>query len=229
MKNQYFGDNKDLFKYDLILRVVGEVDFIKRATIIPMLTEDDGWRDRKPGSKNKDLVDFLDSCRQAGERSIEKLEGFFEGKGVDLIIYKKNEEFPRGFEKRTEYFEGIGERLLVDSVVLIDPDTGLEVTNSGRAHVLYKEVKGLFNRLDASSILMIFQNFPRNMKHKDYLEWRSEELKEEVSGHLPLYIHDNKVIFFFMTKCKPVRRHLAKTINAYKKDYSELYTGGITS
>lgn len=40
MKNQYFGDTRDLFKYDLILELLLENDFLERFTFIPMLTED---------------------------------------------------------------------------------------------------------------------------------------------------------------------------------------------
>ena len=42
MKNQFFGDNRDLFKYDLILSVVKGVDQIRQFTFIPMLTKDYG-------------------------------------------------------------------------------------------------------------------------------------------------------------------------------------------
>ena len=40
MKNQYFGDNRDLFKYDLFLKIIQKTDSVNRFTFIPMLTPD---------------------------------------------------------------------------------------------------------------------------------------------------------------------------------------------
>ncbi len=45
MKNQYFGDRNDMFKYDLALTLVAEVDGLHQFTFVPMLTPDDGRSD----------------------------------------------------------------------------------------------------------------------------------------------------------------------------------------
>ena len=59
MKNQYFGDIKDLFKYDLGEFLINEIPELERFTFIPMLTPDDKGPDGnklnydgRPGSKN---------------------------------------------------------------------------------------------------------------------------------------------------------------------------------
>ena len=44
MKNQYFGDTRDLFKYDLALHIIEGIWSIRALTFIPMLTPDDGSR-----------------------------------------------------------------------------------------------------------------------------------------------------------------------------------------
>jgi hypothetical protein len=42
MKHQFFGDRRDLFKYDLLLDVLRGMPALARLTLIPMLTPDDG-------------------------------------------------------------------------------------------------------------------------------------------------------------------------------------------
>jgi len=44
MKNQYFGDRNDFFKYDLVLNLIEKIVNLKCFTFIPMLTEDDDSR-----------------------------------------------------------------------------------------------------------------------------------------------------------------------------------------
>ncbi|MBA7473155.1 hypothetical protein ES707_08489 [subsurface metagenome] len=71
MKNQYFGDIRDLFKYDLILKIMQQCPSLKQFTFIPMLTANDnrtdgnrrGFDDKRmqgrPGSENAELVKYL--------------------------------------------------------------------------------------------------------------------------------------------------------------------------
>jgi len=44
VKNQYFGDTRDLFKYDLALHIIEGIWSIRALTFVPMLTPDDGSR-----------------------------------------------------------------------------------------------------------------------------------------------------------------------------------------
>jgi len=39
MKNQYFGDINDFFKYDLVLSLIEKIENFKCFTLIPMLTK----------------------------------------------------------------------------------------------------------------------------------------------------------------------------------------------
>jgi len=44
MKNQYFGDKRDFFKYDLSIELCERIP-LKQFTFIPMLTENDGTKE----------------------------------------------------------------------------------------------------------------------------------------------------------------------------------------
>lgn len=224
MKNQYFGDNRDLFKYDLIYQII-QAGLVNHFTFIPMLTKNDdskqgGKRNRdkaKAGTKNSDLVDFLNEFEDKGKRDIKQLKSFFEKKRVKMTIYKKDEYF--SYVWRKEYFEQIENKLLSNSLIFVDPDIGLEVKRTRDKHIRYCEVESLYERMDKSSILMIYQHFPR-MRTRNYIQKyfceRSEKLKK-IAGELPIYIEDNEIRLFFLVKDKSLRESLSKEISKYEK------------
>ena len=228
MKNQYFGDVRDLFKYDLIQWILKEISSLQ-FTFIPMLTENDpkrgdgGKRDfdrakkgGRPGTHNKELMEFLK--KYGDKRDFTEIENYFKPNGFEIVIYKGHEYFDK--RMRNKYFEKILEEYLRKSLVFVDPDNGLQIKNSKEKHLLYSEVKALYNRMDDDSILMIFQYFPRaRYKYKEYSpEGRANKLEEE-TGDLPIYISDNEIIFFLLTKNEELKSQLEGVIERYKKDY----------
>ena len=225
MKNQYFGDNKDLFTYDLIYHIM-QTGLVNHFTFIPMLTRNDGKRHgakynrdkAKVGTENRELMSFLDECVQEGRRDIEQLGSFFARYGIKMTIYSGNDGY-FSHRKRREYFAQIGDELLTKSLIFVDPDIGLEVKRSREKHILYSEVERLYERMDKSSILMIYQHFPRE-DHHEYLHWRSEELKNEITGDEPICIDDNEIIFFFLTKDESLEHSLMHLISDYTEGYS---------
>jgi len=231
MKNQYFGDNRDLFKYDLIIQII-QAGLVNRFMFIPMLTENDDTghgekRDRKKakaGTENEKLVNFLDKFKKKNKRDIEHLKSFLAKCAIEIeIYYGKGDYFPS--QLRDEYFKQIEDELLLKSLILVDPDKGLQMDKSDKEHILYSEVKTLYDRMDRSSILMIFQYFPRE-KHDKYLGKTAKELEKAITGDLPLHIDDNNTIFFFLTKeNKSLRKSLGKEISNYGETY-HLRVGG---
>jgi hypothetical protein len=224
VKNQYFGDNKDLFKYDLALEIM-RTGLVEHFTFVPMLTKPDETKhgrknDRNHAStQNKELMNFLDECIDRGQKDIKKIVPFFQRYGINMTIYGKDGYFSN--QKRQSYFDGIGSGLLSRALILIDPDNGLEVKNSGEKHILYGEVKGLYERMDEDSILMVYQYFPR-IPHQQYLNSRMQDLKERVSGDYPVCIYDSEVAFFFLTQNEPLEHSLTHLISDYAECYSKL-------
>lgn len=146
MKNQYFGDTRDLFKYDLVLELLMKKDFLERFTFIPMLTEDTqnlhggkvNYDRARAGTQRKVLVKFLAMCIVKNKRNIVELKEFFSSlklpRKVDFAIYRENECFSH--KTRATYFTQIGGQLLSRSVVLVDPDIGLEAKSRITSHTL---------------------------------------------------------------------------------------------
>lgn len=224
MKNQYFGDNKDLFTYDLIYHIM-QAGLVNQFTFIPMLTRNEAKSygakyDRnkaKVGTQNKELMSFLDSCLRENRRNIKQLESFFARYGIKMTIYSGQDEY-FSHQQRQDYFTQIGDELLTDSLIFVDPDVGLEVTRSGEKHLLFDEVQNLYQRMGQSSILMLFQHFPRQ-DHHQYLHRRAEELAEKITGETPVCIDDNEIIFFFLTKNEPLEHDLTHLIEQYAESY----------
>ena len=222
MKNQYFGDNKDLFKYDLALEIM-RAGLVEHFTFMPMLTKPDETNHGRKNNRNhastgnKDLMNFLDECIDKGQQDIAHIVAFFQRYGIDMTIYGNDGYFSN--QKRQSYFAGIGNRLLSRALILIDPDNGLEVKSSGEKHILYSELKGLYERMDEDSILMVYQYFPR-VSHQQYLNGRMQDLKERVCGDYPMCIYDSEVAFFFLTKNEPLEHSLSHLISDYAERYS---------
>lgn len=42
MKDQFFADQRDFLKYDLLLEILQKTPSLARLTFVPMLTPDDG-------------------------------------------------------------------------------------------------------------------------------------------------------------------------------------------
>ncbi|MCC4771904.1 hypothetical protein FXV91_17565 [Methanosarcina sp. DH2] len=233
MKNQYFGDLRDLFKYDLILHILDRID-LQQLTFIPMLTKNDSLNEgnkrdfcnakscNSPGTGNGELVKFLEQYKDVtvDERSIGYIESHFNSAGHKISIYNGQKGLYFEQQVRKKYFSGIPDESLIKSLIFIDPDIGLEVQRSREKHLLYSEAKSLYNRMDQNSIIMIYQHFPR-IKHRDYLSTRSQELKELTAG-LPLYISDNEIIFFFLAKNENTKNLLEQILRNYKNKYKRL-------
>lgn len=221
MKNQYFGDKRDLFKHDLVMEIMG-AGLARRFVYIPMLTAADGSNDgrlnlsgAKVGLKNRELLGFLDGCVREGRRDVGQLAGFYKQRGIDISL------FASGFshEGRQAYFEQAGKELSPGSLILVDPDIGLEVSRSREKHLLYREAQELYRRMDASSILMLYQHFPRQ-EHHQYLHRMPRVIMERISGVEPVCIDDDEIIFFILTKDEGLEHSLVHTIGDYAERYS---------
>lgn len=243
MKKQYLGDVRDLFKYDLIQQILkGRRSYLQKFTFIPMLTKnesksrDGNKRDfvmvrenGRPGTKNEKLIEVLEEYKEMGrdKRDFTEIKRYFKSEGIEMFLYKdKRHEYCNHRTGDDEYFKSIPENLLHTSLVFVDPDIGLQIKNPTKKHLLYQEVKYLYCHMGKDSILMIYQHFPRaRSKYPEYSpEGRSNRLEKEL-GNLPIYISDNEIIFFLLTRSDRLRSQLGRIISRYKKDYPNLIMG----
>ena len=248
MKNQYFGDYRDLFKYDLVQEVMENLRKIKRFSFIPMLTEfkecnDGNKRDynpekieKRPGSGNRDLVGYLreynDRVRDQKNRDLRHIGDYFKARNIKTEIFEPGESGQDKYfvnKNRSSYFQAIPDIYLESALVFVDPDNGLEVNNSSKKHILYPEVSSLYERMSDDSLLMIYQHFPRQ-KHEEYINRRKEDLRQRIgSKSEPLWISDNEIIFFFLSKDHEVNNRISGILYEYSGRYPEKCRAGCVS
>jgi hypothetical protein len=199
MKNQYFGDTRDLFKYDLALHCM-ESTGLRRLTFIPMLTPDDGSADgrhvdlskARAGSRNRPLVEFLEACTMEGRRDVRELDRFFEERDEELLTWDRVLEENRSLQYWTE----LPREWLEDAVVVVDPDNGLEVASGrGVKWLRYDELRFLYTGLGERSVLLVFQFIPR-VKRSVYIPMIARRIMKRAGVGEVQWVTDGHVVFY---------------------------------
>lgn len=73
--------------------------------------------------------------------------------------------------------------------------------------------------------IMKNQHFLRE-DHTECLRRKTNELKK-ITKDLPIYISDNEIIFFLLTRNDEFKSQVEWIINRYKRDYSNLIIGNV--
>jgi len=230
MKNQYFGDTRDLFKYDLVLELLLETA-LRRFTFIPMLTRDEetsnggktDYTGGKPGTRRRFLTRFLQDCLRDGRRDIQELDRLFreaeELVGFELSIHGKAMYFTH--RDRERYFSSIGREQLTGAIIVVDPDNGLEVkspTGGMEKYVRYEEIRDLYRRMDDRSVLVVFQFIPRR-KRSEFFSRICRRIRRDAVDSPVQFVSDNQVVFFLLTKQDAAHRTVEDVIASYAEDY----------
>ena len=235
MKNQYFGDTRDLFKYDLCLELLSKTN-IRKFTFIPMLTPNDNTNDgeqinkkARAGFFRKNLVDFLSKCVTEGKRNISMLEIFFKkfnnesplNKEIECNIYGKDEIFAN--DCRELYFQNIPLNFLDNAVILVDPDNGLETKSKIHLdkYLKYSELNLLYEKMDKHSILVVFQHIPR-VERKHYFSTLKKKIESVVKCSNVSFISDNQIVFFIICKDKQLHQRTKQILKEYARIHNLL-------
>jgi len=229
MKNQYFGDRNDFFKYDLVLTLIEKIENFKCFTFIPMLTEDDcssdGTLTKYDGNRRKDLEDFLKDCIKKSNRKVTNLRLFMSKyEQIEYRPYKDDEYFLHA--ERDQYFDSIHPSILCESVILIDPDNGFEVKSmrSGTAnkYIKYKELNTIYTRMDSSSLIIVYQHIPR-VKKEHYLTQVGESICNCTNAKNLISLSDNRIVFFIMMKTDELKNKTQEIIGNYSNINKGIY------
>ncbi|MDO9323542.1 MAG: hypothetical protein Q7T80_01140 [Methanoregula sp.] len=203
-------------------------------TFIPMLTATDAKTYPDSGTK-KDLEKALKAGKAGSQNSnlllhvsrLQEIDSDLEY-ARSLCHYFKNENIlmdilhPHSFthKEREKYFSRVFENFPKKALVFLDPDIGLEESKPDQRHLLFDEVKMIYDHLDAGSILLIYQHFPRKV-HEDYIRQRCSQLSE-LTGSSPFTITDNEIIFFLCTKSPGMQDRLETVLESYANSYPAL-------
>jgi hypothetical protein len=198
MRHQWYGDNRDLVKWSVILNLAGERG-IRRIVQVAMLPPTDLTRDAadpvpyimKNGARwelladdviahFRDLVDIQRLARVSGFR-------------IDVI------ETPFKRAKRVAYFDDVA-RLLRKAprrpiLVFLDPDTGIAPKTSGAGHILARELKQVYDAMTRGSTILLYQHARRRRKwmhetRAEFADALSVRTKDVEQYHCPKIAHD---------------------------------------
>lgn len=226
MKNQYFGDTRDLFKHDLVLDILSRTD-LRRFTFVPMLTPNDETTDGvrvdlskgRAGVDNMPLREFLEGCTRAGRRDVRELDAFFVrelGGRYELLTYGPLLEE----DTRFSYFDDLPDEWLRGSVVVLDPDNGMEIpSNSGDKWLRYHELRQVYDRMDDMSVLLVFQYIPR-VKREVFMPEVARRMVQRAGVDRPVHwVSDNEVVFYSLAKGEARRREMEGVLAGYADRY----------
>jgi len=187
MKNQYFGDKHDFYKYDLLLELMGSSLGFEQLVLIWMLTPDDPRGDGeitgyKAGQRDESLHDWLQTQHHHRHRDVGRLAdcpGFAEAAWRFMPVLDLVPDDP---DLRARYFELTAGALTKPSLVFVDPDNGFLVKTAKRAawpkYVDYPDVAKLHGAMGDESLLLVFQYVERFANRKEFYDRKLRELEE---------------------------------------------------
>jgi len=234
MNIRFSGDTRDLFKFDLVRHLMKSFPELTNFTFIPMLTDRDAptkrkkssatdmeaaARSGKAGSQNRNLMEYLGKLQEIeGDKDyFDGIRSYFHQENILVDVLQKDRF---SHEHRENYFSKLFEQFPKTALVFLDPDTGLEVKNPTRRHLLMDEVKKIADLLDDASILMIYQHLPRETR-EGYIRRRCSQL-DELTGTEPVSITDNEIVFFLLAKDPVLRDRLIDIVATYANTYPML-------
>lgn len=237
MRDQYFGDHRDYFKFDLAIELATEIPNSPRLTYVAMLTPDSapgGEEDGQGGATNypvgegrPELHYFLrrHARQPMGRRRVVNLRGFFENNHPEIDYDPHGDAHPEEYRGREakDYFGGVIQRWLEDAVILVDPNVGL-TPRTGSAtsdhHIPPIELVRLKNRMGSSSALMLFQWRGRGRSWRAVFDAAQASLRPW--GHTAGFdaVYTGQVAFICIARDSARQEKVAAVLRAYARKHN---------
>ena len=202
MKNQYFGDARDYFKYEVLDRLASDLPGIEQLTCVWMLTPDDESNDGNVAFVADDDLpeltaffrDRLESCDK-GHCRVGEMDGYFGTRGYEFTPYGADEHFEHA--TRDTYFRAIDAPSLRHAVAFFDPDNGMEGEKTcSDKHLRYEELSQILGRMDMSSVAVVFQY---QFRVRNWVQEVGRRLHERVSPHVA-YVKEPSIALFVVAR-----------------------------
>ena len=233
MKDQYFGDQRDYCKFDLVIELATSLYPKPRFTNIAMLTPNDGTAHGgeiayEMGKRDPTLFAFLQHHAHLprGRRKVPSLRKYFATKRTD-VEYLPYGDAPPHFNgnSRDEYFANVPEEWLKDAVILADPDIGLCPASGRRTsvrHLLFGEALDLVGRMGPSSVLVVFQ-WRGRLRWQTRLDSTQETLRQQNGdGHFDA-VHDLSLAFLCLANDPVTRAKVQGRLRGYAGEHGLSY------
>lgn len=214
MNIRFLRDRKDFVKYDFLLQVALTLRPRAGVMVIPMLT---AAASRYPsGPRDARLQDPLAKMTAdlAGHfhSATAPLSEFFGRNGVALRFIPAGIFTPGA---REQYFTNAAVSSDVESIVFVDPDTGLETTSPGTtSHLRYTELGGLHQRMAEHSILIGCQHRRREPFRKTWSDI-TQALQHRTHIQRAASWNDGEVAFVLTTRLDWTETRMSVALGHY--------------
>jgi alkylated DNA nucleotide flippase Atl1 len=239
MKNQYFGDRRDFFKFELLLDLA-TCHQRRRLLVVPMLTPNDSTGEGNVttyecGARRRGLFDSLRHAVALGERDIRVLRDVLPRCGTEILSYRDSEYFDN--ESRQAYFDGVPTDSLAGSVVFLGPDIGLETgttsymrSNGSDKYLLYSDLSQIAARASNDSIFVVYQHLQRNasLRAAD-LDRRRRDVETALRTSFVYAVQWADLAFLVAVRDNEVAGRVAKTLQHHAQRHDGLFLGGVES
>jgi hypothetical protein len=188
MRNQFYGDRKDVWKWSLLLKLAGQKHHIFQ---IAMLRPDKGTHGndrRDPGACNHAVREFFDDERSQDAHDIKRIEKLLPGRITVLMTQYSN-------GCRVTYFDLVLEitRKTAPKVVFLDPDNGIEGATRGHEHIGVQEIERVWESLKGGDYLVVFQY---SFFDSDWCAKKMKLLSETIGKHVETEPHPSMCYFW---------------------------------
>lgn len=216
VKNQFFGDKRDYFKYSLLEHLLSGITELTQLTCAWMLTtpsaNSHGNLSLVPCRGYEELATFLTEARHAGRRDVREIARYYSSR-CRFNSYGDDPALPFGFERKT-YFNDIPADLFQSALLFVDPDNGMEpATGAKAAHLTYEEARSLFSRLTGHSIFVVYQHLPRR-RPDDYWPEVAQRLTRAL-GARAFYVAERNAALYLVPKPPVEAEHLHAVLSRY--------------
>jgi len=226
VKNQYFGDRNDFFKYDLALSLVEQVGALRAFTLLPMLTPDDEHADGNPtdysalGKHRLGLHEYLMACvADPPRRRVSSLKHYMRRNAPKVRYRQHGDDAFITDVPRESYFAGLSQVETASSVILVDPDNGFEVATTSRAtehkYFRYTELADLYRAMGRDSVLLVYQRWPKMARHKAFADVAGKIADQLPEAYGPVCLSSGSIGFFALVKDEQMLSEVRGVFDSY--------------
>lgn len=231
MKNQYFGDKRDLFKFDLLLDLMTSGRF-RRLTYVPMLTPPDSTSKEgnqfrhSAGPFSSEVFDFLREHRSNAD--IRDLRTLFANRKQFKYSAHRDDTY-YSYQGRTDYFRTIEACALRSACVFLDPDIGIErgslqyMKRSGFDKYLFlDDLEALVGR-SQESVFIVYQHLQKNAgKRLGDIHGHIEALRNRFGIAAVPFVRQGDLAFYAIAKDEALLVEVAKVFSAHAEKLDRL-------
>ena len=226
MKDQFFADKRDYFKWDFLEDLLSGCRHLKTFTNITMLTPPDdstegNLKKYEQGQRRENLYKFLQKCLTDSKQRVSEMEGYFQGRRFKYSPVQA----PYNYESREEYFGSISipDEKLQDALVFFDPDIGLEAGSMsymrrvGISKYLFNDsLSAVTQRASDDSVIVVYQHLQRDKnRFWDDIEERCSRFRDRVNAKRAAFLTDRDIVFLATSREQEVSLEMSKIVVAY--------------